>query len=91
LDEDCSYAHATLGLLLFEKNDLDAGCRSYERAMELRPDDVRLCQKFHYEYGRAMARDGRKEEARSELNAALSAPADYVSRADIEAVLSKLA
>lgn len=90
LDPDDPYANATLGLLLFEKDDLEGGRKRYERAIELAPDDMPLLQKFHYEYGRALARNGHAEEARTQLNAGLDVDADFVSRDQIEAELAKL-
>lgn len=90
LDPDCSYAHATFGLLQFEKNDLDAGLASYRHAMKTCPDDLDLSQKFHYEYGRALARAERTDEARRELEAALKIDSTFVPSADIEAELAKL-
>jgi len=90
LDPDRSYANATLGLLFFEKNNLEGGRKAYERAIELRPDDMPLRQKFHYEYGRALARNGRLGEARRELEAALKVDAAFVPKERIEAEIKKL-
>lgn len=84
------YAHATLGLLRLEQNDLDEGRQGYEKAIKLAPDDLALRQKYHFEYGRALARNGRKDEARKELDAALKVDSAYVPREQIEAELAKL-
>jgi len=90
MNADCAYAHATLGLILFERNQLDAGRKGYEKAMRLIPDDLPLQQKFHYEYGRALSRNGYPSRARTELELAKATDATYVPLADIEAELAKL-
>ena len=89
-DPNHVYANATLGLLRLEQNDLGEGRQGYEKAIELAPDDLSLQQKYHYEYGRALARNGRPDDARTELEAALSIDATYVPREQIEAELAKL-
>ena len=89
-DPNHVYAHATLGLLRLEQNDLDEGRQGYEKAIELAPDDLPLLQKYHYEYGRALARNGRANEARTELEAALTVDANHVPREQIESELTKL-
>jgi tetratricopeptide (TPR) repeat protein len=89
-DPNHVYAHATLGLLRFEQNDLAAGRDGYEKAIEVAPDDLPLQQKYHYEYGRALVRNGKVEEARKELEAALKVDANHVPREQIEAELAKL-
>ena len=86
---DYAYAHATLGLLRLEQNDLGEGRQGYEKAIELAPDDLPLLQKYHYEYGRALARNGEPEEARTEFETGLKVETDYV-REQIEAELAKL-
>lgn len=89
-DPNHVYAHATLGLLRLEQNDLDEGRQGYEKAIELKPDDLPLLQKYHYEYGRALARNGRIDEARREVHAALGVDSTHVPREQIEAELAKL-
>lgn len=90
-DPNHAYAHATLGLIRFEQDKLDEGRAGYEKAVELKPGDLPLRQKYHYEYGRALARNTRTEEARREFEAALAVKSDYVPREQIEAELAKLA
>jgi len=90
LDGNNSYAHATLGLLLFEKNDLDKGKRHYERAIKLNPEDEPLQQKFCYEYGRALVRNGYKSMGRNYLEAAKKYECVIVSEEDIDAELAKI-
>ena len=89
-DPDCCYANATLALLSFEKDDLEGGRKGYGRAIELAPDDLDLQQKYHYEYGRALARNGKTENARGELQAAIEVDSDYIPKEQIEAELAKL-
>ena len=89
-DPNHVYAHATLGLLRLEQNDLDAGRQGYEKAIGFVPDNKDLQQKYHYEYGRALARNERPEEARKELEVARGVDATYVPREQIEAELAKL-
>ncbi len=84
------YANATLGLILFEKNALDKGCRKYERAIKLAPDDLDLQQKFCYEYGRALIRNGYNASAREQLNYAKSIESGFVPTEMIDAELAKL-
>lgn len=90
LDPDCAYAHATLGLLLIHRGDLDEGRAGYERAIELHPNDKPLRQKYHFEYGRALALKGEAWHARKELTKALKVKTDYISEEEIEAVLAGL-
>lgn len=90
-DPNHAYAHATLGLLRFEQDKLDEGRQGYEKAMECNPDDLPLQQKYHYEYGRALARNKQPKEARAEFDAALQVNADYISKDQIETELAKLA
>lgn len=90
LDGNNSYAHATLGLLLFEKNDLDKGKRHYERAIKINPEDEPLQQKFCYEYGRALVRNGYKSMGRNYLDTAKKYECVIVSAEDIDAELAKI-
>jgi len=76
---------------MFEKGDLERGRDEYHRAIELRPDDLPLQQKYHFEYGRALAQNGREGEARENLQAALDTNTDYIPKEQIEAELAKLA
>lgn len=89
-DPNHAYAHATLGLIRFEQNKLDEGRAGYEKAIEVKPDDLPLQQKYHYEYGRALARNKRPVDARHELEAALAVNANHVPREQIETALSAL-
>lgn len=90
IDTKNSYAHATMGLLLFEKNDLDKGKRHYERAIRLSPEDEPLQQKFCYEYGRALVRNGYKSMARTYLETAKKYDCVIVTEEDIDAELAKI-
>ncbi len=90
LDPECAYAHATLGLLLLERGELEEGRKGYERAIELHPNDKPLRQKYHYEYGRALARKGEAWHARKELTKALKVKVDYIPEEEIEAELAKV-
>lgn len=90
LDPNNSYANATLGLLMFEKDALSDGLEHYEKAVSLKPNDLALQQKFHYEYGRALARNKQHRTARRELEMAKSIDADYVPFDEIEAEWRKL-
>ncbi len=89
-DPNHAYAHATLGLIRFEQDKLDEGRAGYEKAIEVKPDDLPLQQKYHYEYGRALARNKLIPDARREFEAALAVKADYVPRDQIETALSAL-
>ncbi len=84
------YANATLGLLLFEKGDVSGGRKQYEKAIRLGPDDLPLQQKFHFEYGRALAKNNQEAEARREFKKAAQISSTYVPLCDIEAELEKL-
>ena len=90
IDPDHSYANATLGLILFERDQLEEGRRCYEKAIEIKPDDKRLQQKFHFEYGRALGRNGHSSEARKHLMIAKKSDAGYVPMQQIDAELAKL-
>lgn len=90
IDPDEAYAHATLGLLLLDKDDLVGGREGYERAVEMNPDDLPLLQRYHYEYGRALGRNGRTDDARRELLSALRVDSKYIPKERIEAELAKL-
>lgn len=85
-----AYANATLGLLLLDKDDLEGGKAGYEKAVELKPDDLPLLQRYHYEYGRALGRNGHTEDARLELQAAQQVDSKYVPKERIQEELSKL-
>lgn len=90
IDPNESYANATLGLLLFEKDDLEGGRAGYKKAIELNSDDMPLLQRFHFEYGRALGRNGQVEEARREFIAAAKVNAKYITREMIEDELAQL-
>lgn len=60
----------TLGWILVQKGEVDAGLRYLREARLRNPDSGEI--RFHLAY--ALSRSGRKEEAREELKAALSGP-----------------
>lgn len=90
MDPDHCYANATLGLLEFERDRLDSGRAYYEKAVQLCPEDIRLQQKFHFEYGRALGRIGPCAEAERHLLVAKQLDCDFVSQEAIDAELAKL-
>lgn len=90
LDPKHCYANATLGLILFEKDDLRGGRRRYEKAMEVEPRNLDLQRKYHFEYGRALAKKQRPDDARTEFIKAKRIDSTLVPVADIDAELKKL-
>ncbi len=91
IDANDAYANATLGLLLLDKDDLEGGRKGYELAVKMNPDDLPLLQRYHFEYGRALGRNGRMEDARQELLAAYKVDSKYIPKERIESELANLA
>ncbi len=76
----------TLGSLLIAAGDTDKGVEYLGRAKALAPDrsDIRL------NYAKALIKAGRKDAARSELEALQAAPEAFASKAEVAAVLRGL-
>ena len=92
LEQDPSfvYLHATKGLLHFRQGDIEQGRAVYKHAISMLSDDLRLQQKFHYEYGVALRIQGKFKKAIHEFECAQKTASGYVPDEQIKSKERKL-
>ena len=88
-DPNFSYLHATKGLFHFRRADITKGVKFYQKAIDLRGEDLALKRKFHFEYGMALRVAKKFDEAIEQLEKALEIGSTYIYKGQIEVEIDK--